>query len=58
MTMSFDNYWKGLANKYAYAKSLEDLVRYKKRSLVVPAGLPFKVTAGVLRARDYNKYYF
>ena len=56
--MSFDNYRKDLSKKYAYAKSLEDLVRYKRRALVVPAGLPFKVTAGVLTARDYNKYYF
>ncbi len=56
--MSFDNYWKDLSKKYAYAKTLEDLVRYKRRALVVPAGLPFKVTAGVLTARNYNKYYF
>ncbi|NLS14055.1 hypothetical protein HGP28_14265 [Vibrio sp. SM6] len=56
--MSFNNYWEKLKEKNTKVTSLEELVRYKKRSIIVPAGLPFKVNKGSLCMRGYNNRFY
>lgn len=56
--MSFNNYWEKLKEKNIQVTSLQELIRYKKRSIIVPAGLPFKVSRGSLCSHNYKNRYF